>query len=267
MQEENSICVFSKDGKVLFKTGQPAPDKKKKEFNMNRKIINNVFEELRRFNQDPFWDMFLAKASRNKFPKGFEFVNDRLVYSYNMETFFCSVGMVTAEQFASVKKFVSEKGIFSDADRSKILKNQTLFEEHEEEPVDNWKGLGKTQKNAIFDYIQGLIQSHQLSEDESDHLKNTMRIGIAAGYLNDNNIVVEDSRITKINNLIWDEIDRTFNIDTENIRLKKQKTRAKGDVRDQITSDNTNTCLAFVKRYKITNIDKKWEKFLMSILK
>ena len=267
MQEENSICVFSKDGKVLFKTGQPAPDKKKKEFNMNRKIINNVFEELRRFNQDPFWDMFLAKASRNKFPKGFEFTNDRLVYSYNMETFHRAVTEISLEQFVAVKNFVSEKGIFSDTDRSKILENQTLFEEQQEEPVENWKGLGKTQKNAIFDYTQELIQDYELSQDESDHLKNTMRIGIASGYLNDNNIVVEDSKITKINNLIWDKINRTFDIDTDNIRLKKQKIRTKGDVRDQITSDNTNTCLAFVKRYKITNIDKKWEKFLMSILK
>lgn len=267
MKEENSICVFSQDGKVLFKTGQPVPDKRKKQFNMKRKIVNDIFEELRIFNNDPFWDMFLAKASRNKFPKGFEFTNNRLVYSYNMETFQLAIEAATEDQFTEIKDFVSEKGIFSDIDRSAILKNQTLFNEEEELPIDNWKGLGKIQKNAIFDYIEVLISQYNLNQDESERLKNTMRIGVASGYLNDGNIIVEHSKITKINNLIWDETTRSFDIDTENIRLKKQKTRVRSDIRDQITSENTNTCLAFVKKYKIANIDKKWEKFLLSILK
>jgi hypothetical protein len=267
MNQENSICVFSQDGKVLFKTGHPAPDKKKKQFNMKRRIVNDIFESIRVFNSDPFWDMFLAKASRNKFPKGFDFLNDKLMYSYNMETFYLVVNEVNQQQFDSIKKFVSEKGIFSDTDRSNQLMNQTLFDEEEEEPVENWKGLGKIQRNAIFEYIKILVDKYDLNKEETDHLKNTMRIGIASGFLNDGNIIVSQSEIVNINNLVWDESKRCFDIDTDNIRLKKQKPRTKYDIKDQITSENTNTCLAFVKKYKIENVSKRWEKFLDSILK
>lgn len=266
MSQENSISVFSKDGKVLFKTGQPAPDKKKKEFNMKRKVVNHIFEDLRKFNDDPFWDMFLAKASRNKFPKGFEFTNLKLLYVYNMEMFHLVITSNTEQQFLTIKEFVSQRGFFSDMDRSKMLENQTLTDEVDQ-PVENWKGLGKIQKNAAFDYAEFLIDTHRLSIDESECMKNIIRIGIASGYFNDTNIIVENSKISTITNLVWDKTNRLFRIDTDNVRLKKQKSRPRTDLKDEITSENTNTCLAFVKKYKMNNIDKKWEKFLLSILK
>ena len=92
-----------------------------------------------------------------------------------------------------------------------------------------------------------------------------IRIGISSGYLNNKNIVVENCVIKDIVPLIWCSETRTFNIDTKNTRLKKIKGSKSENV--DLSTDNTTTCLDFDKKYNISNINKKWEKFLKTVYK
>ena len=64
---------------------------------------------------------------------------------------------------------------------------------------------------------------------------------------------------------LWCDETRTFNIDTKNTRLKKIKGSRSENV--DLSTDNTTTCLDFDKKYTISNINKKWEKFLKTVYK
>jgi len=246
MPNDNMI-VYCTEGNVIFDSNgnHKEVEKRSKGFKIKKTIVHPIFEKMREFNKDSFWDMFLLKASRDNFPKGFSFNEDRLYYSmkskYNFE-------------------------IRLDKDKLDMkLKQIEDFDDSEELPLDSWKLLGKLQMNAIFTYITTLVQKYELSTSECKNLESMIRIGISSGYLNNKNIIVENSFIKEIVPLLWDEETRTFNIDTKNTRIKKIKGSKSENV--DLSTDNTTTCLDFNKKYNISNINKKWEKFLKVVYK
>ena len=74
----NLITVYSETGEIIFNTADPLVQKKK---NKKRKIVHQIFEEMRAYNTIPKWDTFLVNASHNVFTKGFTFKTDTLTYS------------------------------------------------------------------------------------------------------------------------------------------------------------------------------------------
>jgi len=269
MPNDNMI-VYCTEGNVIFDSNgnHKEVEKRSKGFKIKKTIVHPIFEKMREFNKDSFWDMFLLKASRDNFPKGFSFNEDRLYYSmkskYNFE-----IRLDKDKEdasFAEMRDFVSNKGILSDKDKDDMkLKQIEDFDDSEELPLDSWKLLGKLQMNAIFTYITTLVQKYELSTSECKNLESMIRIGISSGYLNNKNIIVENSFIKEIVPLLWDEETRTFNIDTKNTRIKKIKGSKSENV--DLSTDNTTTCLDFNKKYNISNINKKWEKFLKVVYK
>ena len=131
-----------------------------------------------------------------------------------------------------------------------------------EEAIEHWKDFGKLKNNSIHDYIINLAEKYNLTVPQSRSLQSTVKIGVASGYLNNTNIIVKDSLITDIEPLVWDKQNNIFYIDTGGIYIKKTKTRHKCV---DLSSDNTTTCLSNTKNRNISNIDKKWGKFLHSI--
>ena len=243
-------------------------EKKPKGMKIKKTICNMIFEDMRKHNDDPFWDIFLLKASRDNFPKGFSFRDNVLFFSlkskYNFEIKLDVTDIL--DSFFKLKEFVADKGILSDTDKTNLSNKQqeTTFLNNEE-TIETWKDLGKMQHNAIYIYISKLSEHHDLDTKERKNLESMMKIGISSGYLNTKNIVVKNSIIEEIIPLEWDKDTRSFVINTKNIRIKKTK-GIKIENTD-LSTDNTTTCLDFEKKYNISNVNKRWEKFLSSIYK
>ncbi len=269
MSNDNMI-VYCTEGNVIFDSNgnHKELEKRSKGFKIKKTVVHPIFEKMREFNKDPFWDMFLLKASRDNFPKGFGYNDDTLYYSmkskYNFEI---KLDMAKEDaSFTEMRDFVSNKGILSDQDKVDMKQKQfEEFDDSDELPIDSWKTLGKLQMNSIFTYIILLVEKYDLNTSERRNLESIIRIGISSGYFNNKNIVVENSYIKDIIPLLWDEKTRDFNIDTKNTRIKK----VKGSKSEQVdlSTDNTTTCLDFNKKYNISNINKKWEKFLKVVYK
>ena len=121
------------------------------------------------------------------------------------------------------------------------------------------------QTNCLYSYITKLENELNLEQNEKTNLKSLIKIGVSSGYFNNSNIIVEGSSIVDIEPLLWNRAARTFSIDATNIKIKRQKV-SKQKMND-FSSDNTTTCLDFDKKSTISNVDKKWEKFLSQIFK
>jgi len=227
MSNDNMV-VYCTKGNVIFDSNgtHKEIEKRSKGFKIKKIVVHEIFENMRNYNSDPFWDMFLLKASRGNFPKGFSFNENRLFYSlkskYNFE--------IKLDEncddycFSELKDFVTNKGILSDKDKEDMTTEQMKnFDETEDPSIDSWKLLGKLQMNSVFSYISVLENTYSLSTSERKNLESMIRIGISSGYLNNKNIVVENCDIKDIIPLLWCDETRTFNIDTKNTRLRKLK--------------------------------------------
>jgi len=263
---DDSITVYSENGDIIFNSGSTVNRVvKKKSLKIKKNIAHDLFNQMRKYNTDSFWDMFLLKASRDNFPKGFSYKDNILYFSMRSKyNFKITLSDNPKDSFITLKKFVQDKGILSDTDKD-IMKNEedNNSENYEDNIVESWKDLGKLQTNSLYIYINKIEEKLSLTESEKNNLKSIVKIGISSGYFNTKNIIVKDSKIEKICPLLWDSKTRKFNIDTKNIRLKRPKP-TKVQIMD-VSSDNTTTCLDFEKKETISNIDKKWEKFLSQI--
>lgn len=262
---DDSITVYTANGDIIFDSGNRTnPTVKKKTLKIKKNIEHELFNEMRKYNSDSFWDMFLLKASRDNFPKGFSFKDNILMYSMKSKyNFQISLTDDPEESFIILKKFVQDKGILSDIDKDNMKNEEDNLEDNEEKSIDSWKDLGKLQMNCMYTYINKLEDEYNLNESEKSNLKSVIKIGISSGYFNTKNIIVMNSKVEKICPLLWDSKNRKFSIDSDNIRIKKPK-YSKVNILD-LSTDNTTTCLDFVKKDSISNINKKWEKFLSQI--
>lgn len=263
----DKMIVYCTKGNVMFNSdGELEKVPKKKSMKIKKTIVNDIFETMREFNEDPYWNMFLLKASRDNFPKGFSYRNNTVFFTMNAKyNFEVQLNPDTPkESFFKLKEFMIEKGYFSNSDREKMKIKQNSHVKKQEELADSWKGLGKMQNNAVCKFINEKVKEHNLTDDEKSDLTSIIKIGISSGYLNNNNITVEDSVITNFQYIEWNEDKRKFKINTRNIKVKKQK--HKNEYND-LSTDNTTTCLNFEKKYDISNISKKWEKFLAIVYK
>ena len=263
----DKMIVYCTKGNVMFNSdGELEKVPKKKSMKIKKTITNDIFETMREFNDDPYWNMFLLKASRDNFPKGFSFRDNTVFFTMNSKYNF-EIQLdpsVPKESFFKLKEFMIEKGYFSNSDREKMKATQNSNIQRQDEVISTWKGLGKLQNNAVCKYINSKVEEYELTNEEKTELTSIIKLGISSGYLNNNNIIVEDCVITNFQHIEWNKDTRKFKINTKNIRMKKQK--HKNDYND-LSTDNTTTCLNFEKKYNISNITKKWEKFLSIMYK
>jgi hypothetical protein len=243
---DDSITVYCTNGNVIFNSDRTIKEggKKPRCIKIKKNIVNEIFDKMRSYNDDPFWDMFLLKASRNNFPKGFSFRDDTLFYSMKVKyNFEIKLNLTNPqESFTLLRDFMKDKGVLSHND--KLEMNITQIENNKkstEDTIENWKDLNKLQTNAISIYITKLTQKYSLNIKEKKHLQSTIKIGISSGYFNAKNIIVKNSAIEEICYLVWNEEKRLFNINTKDIRIKKQKYNIKNDISD-LSADNTTTC-------------------------
>ena len=257
----SKMVVFCTKGNVIFNSSGDLEVVEKKKSIKNRNIKNRIFEDMRSQTDDPFWDMFLIKSSRNSFPIGFSFRDNILFFSQKPKTNYELVldPENIQSSFSIFKTFMMERGVLSPSDKEEIEKK--IEERPLPKPVmvDNWKDLGKNQTDILYQYKLKLVKELSLSQEEQEHMSSIINMGISSGIFNESNIVVRNSEIEKIHVLKFDDISRKFTIDTKDVKIKKQK------LRDTATVETSTTCNTISTKI-VNNISKNWENFVETVL-
>ena len=256
------MVVFCKKGNVIFNSSGELEVVEKKKMTKNKNIKNVIFDNMRKYTTDPFWDNFLAKASRNIFPPGFSFREDILFYSQKPKT---NMELILDEtkleiSFVLFKKFMAERGIISKLDKEHIRKEYGSDITEKYETFDTWKELGRSQQDVLYKYKNYLREKYSLTKPEFLYLTSVINIGISSGILCDATINVKESKITEIENLVFDEQTRKFKIESDDIKIKKSKNTSVDNYVE--TSTTCNTTLVS----KSNNISKLWDNFVETVL-
>ena len=108
--------------------------------------------------------------------------------------------------------------------------------------------------------MEKLSEIYRLDFDERKSLGQMLKIGVLAGYLNNDNMELIDNQIYKIHGLEYDELSRQFSINKEICKSNKPIKRNYGsettfDTEEETFSNNRKTLL------------KNWHRFLNDTIK
>lgn len=263
------IVVYCKRGNIIFSSNGDLvePQQNVRKHKINKNIINAEFESMKKFcEEDEFWTGMLSKFSKNIFPKNFKYLKN-IIYFKMMAKKHRSECFIDKEElensFVRLKEFFKLKGFLSNSEKEE---NSNLIKEELEEEknvIDNWK-LVYNKEYYLIEFMIQLREKYSLSKKEYNNLESTLKIGLGSDFFNSDNIVLENEKISYIENLIWDEKNRKFSINTDNIKFKK-KSEKKNENKYftsytiETSGDNSEV---FFREVNNIEIQKKFSKFL-----
>lgn len=268
MSSKNSdgIVIFSTEGNIMFSsTGEITSAKKApRKHRIHKNITNKVFEDMRKFNKEEFWDNILIKFSRNVFHNDFRFINNILHYKFKSKNHKDQI-LIDEEDlektFENLKNFLRNKGILPVSEV--VNNNSDLIGEREK--FTNWKEAGKNQINLLYEFIIDLTDKLNLNSIESKHLESLLKLSIYNNIITSDHIILEDEKIKNIKHLLWDQEDRKFSLDIDKIKVKAIKQDKKNEEKFYtINSFSDDKHIIINKEVEIDSLEKKWEDFLDS---
>lgn len=273
MANSEGIVVYCTKGNVIFSsTGEIInTEKSVRKHKINRSVIFPVFEGIKKYETSNFWINLMTRFSKNMLHKDFKFLNNVLYYKattkkHRDEIFLDPEDLENTHKI--FKEFMRKKGFLSQEEKEDINKIVELDNNKERTVIECWKDVAKNQDYYIREFIIDMKDKLELNLEEQSNLESNIRIGISSEFFNNDNIVIEDEKISKIDNLIWDKKKRKFSIKTEGVKIKK-KTEKKDPNKIftsyTIETSNDNTFLVY-QELKDLLIEKKWTKFLEIIL-
>lgn len=269
--KSNSIIIVAKGGSVIFSSdgkkinSRKAPRKHK----MHKTIVNEHFEEMRKFNDNVFWDKTLMKFSRNLFPKDFRYTNSTLYYKVKSKKHKDEIFINTKDlekTFHELIDFLRSKGIIPITDVNDNYEDEIKNVEKKE--ITSWKESGKMKGLMIFQFIKFMNQRYKLDYKESKQLESLLKISLYNDIIKNENIIIKDEKIYKIIGLEWSENERIFRIDTtelDNIKLSKSGVDKDVDNFYTISSYSDDNNFTIGSEVKTLDISKEWSDFLKNI--
>lgn len=263
----DGIVIISTKGNIMFSsTGEITTVKKApRKHRVQKNITNKSFEELRKFNNDEFWDNILVKFSRNAFPVDFRFINNTLFYKYKSKNHKDEIFIDSnnyQETFDKLKIFLKNKGIMSVKE---VNENNNEDLRIERKKIINWKDAGKNQIILLYDYIDDMKKKLNLDKNEIKHFESLLKVVIYNNIITNDHITLEDERIKNIQFLKWDKDKRIFNLDINKIKIKSSKQEKRNEDKFYtISSFSDDKHIIMNKEVEIENLGKKWDDFLTS---
>lgn len=193
-------------------------------------VINNVFQECAAMISDPFWSSIFQQASIGKFPRKFSYRDRLLIYKRGSKVQTMEVPHTPEEAItACIEFFKKYGGIFSETDQEIARTEHSLRMEHEETKVSlTWSSATKNvQKILVDSFVDSLRKTCSLNKEEEINLRNRINVGIILGYFNKDNIVVENNDIVEIKGLLFDDVNRIFDIDPRIVPRISKSTKKK----------------------------------------
>ena len=266
----DGIVVYCSKGNIMFtSTGEIIENKKPlRKHKINKNIVYSIFDEMRELNDSEFWEKILIKFSRNIFPRNFRFVNDILFYKAKTKKHksecFIDIRDLT-KSLENLKNFLKDKGFVSTNETEE--KNFIISDGNS--VLKSWKDFGKNRSILIYNYINEIKKFYSLDSKSTKKLESTIKLGIAGDIFNSDSIIISNYKIQDIKYLIWDDKNREFYIDIKNIPLKfskSDKNKVEGNKYKTHTFSN-DTFNIKSRESETLDIEKRWEKFLMSYYK
>ena len=256
------IKIYSTTGEIMYSSSEINNKKKPpRKHRVKKLIINKVFEDMREFNEEEFWDNILIKFSKNIFSTDFRFINSILYYKYknkNKKDEIILDENNLEETFEKLKVFLKSKGIVSVKDV--VNDNNDLIGDRKK--ILSWKDVGKGKIYLIHDFINKKEKELDLNEAQKKKLESLLKISIYNSVITRDHIFLEDEQIVEIKHLEYNKDKKTFWLDIENIKMKAVKNEKKADNFYLVSSFSGDSHHIINKEIQVENIEKKWVEFI-----
>lgn len=197
------IVVYSKKGDIIFTSTGEIKVVEKKKPRHSRNVIHQVFENLKMYNadNDTEMDVFLSNASRNIFSKYYKYINGMLykrVYKNKHDLYVNSNNL--EKTYGLLKEFIKKEETIQTV---KLIEpvSQILTDQPE-----------ITNEEMMYCYILRLKDKYNLSLSEVMELESVIKMGLLSDFINETNIIINNTKIEYINFLVFDQESRKFKI-------------------------------------------------------
>lgn len=208
-----------------------------------RSVIKHpVFAECAQLIDDPFWKQTFENAARDRFPRGFTYRNQILVYKIKSKSHTLQMPQTAFEALPLCVDFMKKIGkLRSEADRE-----QDRMEMEEKFALQNslenseWKDIKRKKVKALLlsTWINSTAQQYQMNSKQTEYFHVIVNIGFALGYLRKEDITFREGRIQSITGLHFNEKTKRVSIEpsrqphikksTKNSSMDCNNTRKKG---------------------------------------
>jgi len=243
----------------------------------NKRIVEfQIFDDLMKYETDPTWITTLDDAAQGKFPRNFKFQNSILTYKLRSKNIDHPIIGNDKAALDAMKDFFFKYNVASPEDVKKRKEAElTMINSEQYDEEMSWSQIRSDKEKTVMItlFVESLCDNYNLSPESKRGLVQNIRIGILAGYLNNDNIHIESNSITKIDGLIYDKSLKQFIIDKNKciLQIIKPKIMSQASLfnsNQNNYSDDTNdfsleesTYSKSGKSYK-QDLMKNWNKFL-----
>lgn len=175
-----------------------------------KEVIHKVFADCAEITKDPYWSEKFRLASYGKFPRGFTYANGYLCHKKGSKIDKIDISnniYETAE--ACVEFFRNKTGLFSPLDVKTSTDNEIERSKQTSTEI-SWSLNKKVQQCLLSNFIIKNKNLLQLSTQEVEQLRETLKVGISNKLFDKNNIIIVGHSIIKIDGLCWNPETRLF---------------------------------------------------------
>lgn len=224
-------------------------------------IKHPLFAQCAEMTGDEYWQHIFTQASHNKLPENFSVCGRFLMYRHKGKYRKLELPSDPHDAFVKCKSFFRDTiCMMSTLDRKVEAQESSSLNDSFKAPTC-WKDIkNKNRKNVLLqEYINTVTIALGLSINEKKQLQTVINCGVQTGLFSNTHIIlVEGLSIPKvgfIKGLLFDNVNRYFTIDVDNIQtIKKCKTPVVLD--DDVYLDSN---IKLTDRFnKPLNYDKMW---------
>ena len=182
-------------------------------------IIYPIFEKCSCLTEDKFWVSVFQKCARGKFPRYFYFKNNLLTYRKGNKNKRLKIPKSESMAYINILKFFQEEaGILSKTDgKRRNAENKRKMIENMKDKNLEWKDV-KTDKMKdllIMEFIDTLCENNNFNQEEKNELITTIKKGFIMKCFTNNNILMEDNKISEISGLKFNKRKKIYEISKE----------------------------------------------------
>lgn len=194
----------------------------------DRKIIYPRFAELAHLTSDKFWKDFLMNCATNKKIKhlNIQGENGENVVTFD-DRYKKTITKLPENNEEALKIFQnlmkSELNILSSSDVKKQQERFADLHQNHKIEINKWKQISKQRMkdNLIMNYCLRLGEEHNLTFSQVKNLFQSIKYALVYKYLKNTDIEIDDSKISHINGIRFNEKTKTFDLTLNDTSLEK----------------------------------------------
>ena len=207
----------------------PVKVKKKKP---EKKIINEIFQECSKITDDHYWVAILMDCSRGKFPRGFFYKNGMLTHRKGNKINRILIPKEPYEALSITLCFFKKwAGLTSITDRKnmQIAEEKRMLADMRNQDLQ-WKDIttDKVKELLISEYVMELSNKLNYTTDQSKKFVTMVKSAVLLKYFTSKHIKMSKGKISKIDGLVYNEIENVYIIDPKCIKTPVRQPKPLG---------------------------------------